>query len=238
MPRTSELLERILPFGTVGVEAEPADSEEPLWAEEMSLAVGARPARIRELAAGRSCARRALAMLGAPVTAVLADSRRVPSWPEGVVGSITHTEDFVAVVVGWQSQVSAIGIDAERVARVRPAVMPMVATPAELAWIASRVEPHRAIARALVFSAKEAIYKCQFPITRELLDFLDLAIEVEDPARGIGAFRGIPRSATAIRVLPPIAGRFVVTPGLDLVVALAVLDPSGHYAGLTANSGK
>src|SRR3712207_1286527 len=50
--------------------------------------------RRREFAAGRQCARRALAHLGFAGVPLPASADRAPCWPVGVCGSISHTELF------------------------------------------------------------------------------------------------------------------------------------------------
>jgi 4'-phosphopantetheinyl transferase EntD len=40
---------------------------------------------------------------------------RTPVWPDGVVGSITHTGDFAAAAVAWAADIAGLGIDSEQV---------------------------------------------------------------------------------------------------------------------------
>ncbi len=108
------------------------------------------------------------------------DGDRVPRWPAGVVGSITHTSAFCAAAVAWQADLRALGLDAEHAIETAQAdLVRLVATPAEAAWFAALSEDQRARGAALLFSAKEALYKCQFKLTRERLDFDDVELFVD-----------------------------------------------------------
>jgi 4'-phosphopantetheinyl transferase EntD len=73
----------------------------------------------------------------------------------------------------------------------------------------------------LVFCAKEAAYKALFPVTRQLLDFRDVEVEV-DPSRG--SFRATvrPRGLPA-GVGPVLDSRFIV---MDDLIATAVEVPA------------
>src|SRR5579859_734056 len=107
--------------------------------------------RAREFAAGRLCARRALAELGLeqPIPAA---SDRQPIWPQGIVGSITHTEGIAAAVVASRSRFAALGLDAERASRLKPELWPKICVEEEIAWLESIEGPERAAAAALIFA--------------------------------------------------------------------------------------
>jgi 4'-phosphopantetheinyl transferase EntD len=53
--------------------------------------------------------------------------------------------------------------------------------PDEIAWLEALPEPDQAKGGVLIFAAKEAFYKCQYPLTREWLGFHDVVmLPVED----------------------------------------------------------
>ena len=58
------------------------------------------PKRRREFTAGRTAARRACARLGVWAGALPVAADRTPVWPEGVVGSISHSDLSCAVLAG------------------------------------------------------------------------------------------------------------------------------------------
>jgi 4'-phosphopantetheinyl transferase EntD len=87
-------------------------------------------------------------------------------------------------VVARRSTCAGIGFDAEAWGRVRPALWRRIATRPELAWL--RAHPQDAGERwaTLLFSAKEAFYKAQFPVSGSSLGFQAAAFH----AVGEGAF--------------------------------------------------
>ncbi len=220
------LVAAVLGPPAIGVEAGPDDWQAALLPEEEPMVTRAIDRRRREVAAGRSCARRALTLLGAAPIALPADPDRVPRWPDDVVGTITHTRGFCAAAVAWKRDLRGLGLDAERaIAASRGEVMRLVATAAEARWLADLDEAQQALGSALIFSAKEALYKCQFPLTRQMLDFPDVELALE-PGQAVGmagqldaAFRPGTRAAD----LSPMTARYAI--GGDLVVTAALLAP-------------
>ena len=146
------------------------------------------PKRLREFSAGRLCARRALADLGITGHSLRQGRDRRPMWPAGVVGSITHTDDFCGAVVASKRRILAIGVDAESVGRVTPEIWPQICTPAEATWIQAHPRPARERAAALIFSAKETYYKCCSTISGAWIDFLDVELSLQDQLGGAGWF--------------------------------------------------
>ena len=133
--------------------------------------------RQREFLAGRWCAKQALQCLGAGSTHVAMAEDRAPIWPDGVVGSITHTGDFAAAAVAWAADVAALGIDSEQI--IDPAAARDVA---DICMVDEATLFKAAHGRSfcefctLVFSAKESVFKCLFPLTRKFLEFSDVRI--------------------------------------------------------------
>src|SRR5208282_5779110 len=86
----------LLPPGIVVVEMHSAGDTAALLPEEAAYLGRSVPKRAQEFAAGRVCARRALAELGVVDFPLRVGEDREPLWPEGTVGSITHTTGFCA----------------------------------------------------------------------------------------------------------------------------------------------
>jgi 4'-phosphopantetheinyl transferase EntD len=126
--------------------------------------------------------------LGVTDFSVLAGEKREPLWPEGIIGSITHTTGFAAAVVARRSEVEAVGIDCEIIASVDEELWERICTSTERARLAELPQAQAQRQAALIFAAKEAFYKCQFPVSREWVGFEDVAIDVS--AEG---FRIIPQ---------------------------------------------
>lgn len=191
---------------------EPGDPR-MLAPEEAAHVARAAPKRVAEFAASRACARSALAELGVPQFILLVGPDREPLWPPGVVGSITHVTGFCGVVAARIGTVRSLGLDAERRDAVHQRLWRQIATTEELVRLES-LNPDSATEFAtLIFSAKEAFYKCQFPLTREWLSFNDVSVSVERDT-----FEILPRRTLALEAIAPApwSGRFTRTDALVL----------------------
>lgn len=110
---------------------------------------------------------------------VIPDSQRMPVWPEGWTGSISHCKGICTVAVTRRHPILSIGIDLESRNRLKRTLWPKIASPDELRQIESyAVNASNSMddLMTLVFSIKEAIYKYQFPATGQWLGFLDVRL--------------------------------------------------------------
>jgi 4'-phosphopantetheinyl transferase EntD len=171
------MLNLILP---AGVESQECFDEAPggvLFPEEEQIIAHAVPARRRDYAAVRSCARACLQRLGYTPVPILPGAGGAPMWPAGIRGSMTHCAGYAAAAVAPVRQILAIGIDAEPDAPLPDGVINLVATPAEQDHLAGMQlasgTPHW---DRLLFSAKEAVYKAWFPLVGEWLDHQEAEI--------------------------------------------------------------
>jgi 4'-phosphopantetheinyl transferase EntD len=169
------------------VECEERFGEAPsgaLFPEEEKIIAQAVEQRQREYATVRSCARACLERLGYAPVAILPGDGGAPTWPAGVLGSMTHCAGYAAAAVGPLPQISAIGIDAEPDAPLPDDVLELVATAAERDRLAAtRPEPDGPNWDRLLFSAKEAVYKAWFPLVGEWLDHQEAEVSF-DPRDG------------------------------------------------------
>jgi len=182
--------------------------------------------RAQEFAAGRLCARKLLAEFGICEFPVEVGDARQPLWPDALVGSITHTAGFCAAVVAEKSRFAAIGLDSEVAGSVKTELWPSICTPGEILWLRSLPEAWRSGVATLIFSAKEAFYKCQYPLTREPLTFHDARVDPLAWRASGGSFTIQPtkRIVLADHAALPLQGRYVfheqfVTAGLSLSAA-------------------
>jgi 4'-phosphopantetheinyl transferase EntD len=155
---------------------DPREPSPPLFRDESEFVASAVEKRRLEFSRGRQCARAALRRLGVADAPLLSGSQREPLWPTGVVGSITHTTGLCLAAVAWQSSYLGVGIDIEPAAPLERAIAERIATEGELHALKSLAP---LLAARLIFSAKEAFYKCQFPLTRQFLGFFDVSIALE-----------------------------------------------------------
>lgn len=198
------LLAALFPAEVAAAETRQPGDPALLYPEEAEHVAKAIAKRAGEFAAGRLCARRVLQQLGVRDFPLRMGEDRRALWPEGVVGSITHTHGFYGVVAARTAQVRAIGIDAEIIGRVGRHLWPRICTPSETAWLEAQDEATQARLGALVFSAKEAFYKCQYELTRAWVGFHDVELDFAgcDPVSGHFSIR--PTVTLELeRLLPP-----------------------------------
>jgi 4'-phosphopantetheinyl transferase EntD len=169
----SSSLSRILPKQAFSFEMVGSHWGDLLEAEKMCLGTAAVEKRIREFAAGRHCARKALALLGVPEGPILRGRDREPLWPAGIVGSITHCDGYCASAVAKNADLAALGIDAEKNEPLPSGVESLVATEEETIQF-RQAGSHGIHWDKLVFSAKESFFKAWFPVTRKWLEFKDV----------------------------------------------------------------
>jgi len=179
--RISSELRALFPPGVVVAETRTPGQRSGLLPDEAAdLGVNAVAKRVQEFAAGRLCARRALAEFGIVDFPIRVGAKRDPLWPEGYVGSITHTDGRCAAVVGERSGFLGLGLDVEQTGRVSSSLQSRICVASELEWLAGLSTAEAGAAATLVFAAKEAFYKAQFPIVGEWLYFEHAAIEFPD----------------------------------------------------------
>jgi enterobactin synthetase component D len=131
--------------------------------------------RKKEYLAGRYCAVKAAEQLGVQLSALPSAPTREPIWPDGLVGSITHSKRMAIGCVSTSKVISSLGIDAEEL--IQPSVSleveTIIATDSELALL-KRYELPMGI--TLLFSAKEALYKALYPRVRTFIDFKEVTL--------------------------------------------------------------
>ncbi len=216
----SELMRAVLPDLAELVYAEayddppdlaPLPEEEPLVAKSVAK-------RRNEFVTVRHCARVALGQLGFPPVPILKGDKGQPCWPDGVVGSLTHTQGYRGAVVGRSSAVRSVGIDAEPHGVLPDGVLNAISLPVERHEICAL--PGGLNWDRILFCAKEATYKAWFPLTERWLGFEDAHITFDVDASGVtGTFVSRILIDPAARSGPPLnelAGRWSVGGGLVL----------------------
>lgn len=146
-----------------------------LTGEELPYVSQAVPKRVREFTAGRHIARRALRHINVAASSIPVAKNRCPVWPDGIVGSISHTDDIVGVALARAQDYVSVGFDIEAGQAVKPELCDMVLTDDERCHIDLNAEPELA---TLIFSCKESVYKAVYPLIGEFLEFQDLEISI------------------------------------------------------------
>lgn len=218
---TRDALRQLVP----SVVATAARREDDPWLrldprEELYIA-SAVPERRAEFRTVRECAKDALAQLGASRPCQIPGLHGEPSWPDGVVGSMTHCRRYRAAAVALNTRVAALGIDAEPHEALPPGLISDIAIPRErkeLARLSGRY-PEVQWSR-LLFSAKESVYKAWFPIQRSWLGFEDVEVRFVRGRKFIATFLGDPL-VLAHTVFTTMVGEWAVDRG-TLVTAVCV----------------
>ena len=181
----------------------------PTELDEMPRAVDSRR---REYVAGRVAAHRAMEKLGLSARPVLSNRSRAPSWPRGLVGSLSHNKTTCIAVVARASQVKSLGVDVEDDSPLGADLVATICTLEERAWLATQSEDDRGRLAKLIFCAKEAVYKCQFPVSHKVLDFDAVLVT---PDVDTGQFEATFLAGTGpFRVGDRLNGRFALAGGL------------------------
>ena len=173
------MLKQLLPDDVALVVAEESDYAAEVMPAEQRYIARAVLKRQREFKAGRSCARRALAVLGQPSEFAIAKGEMGrPMWPEGIVGSITHTHGYCAAALALSAKYLGIGVDVEENTPLDEALLTMICTARELQWLEQ--EPRSKLDWGKkIFSMKESVYKALYPVYGEFLDFSDVYLTVD-----------------------------------------------------------
>lgn len=197
--------------------ADPHQAQQPIWAEEARFVAQAVAKRQAEFAAGRNAARAAMRKLGGRNVAIPAGPARAPQWPIGWHGSITHNDRWCLAAVTRGA--AHLGVDIEAATPLNPDLLSTICSPEERARIAGS---DQAMQAKVIFSAKEAAYKAQFPLTGVLFGFDHLDIVI---APDSGQFQArFVRPAGQFAAGDRLQGRFALVQGH--IVTAVTIDPA------------
>lgn len=128
----------------------------------------AAPRRRAEWLAGRHCASEALRLLTGQGACPGMASDRSPLWPDGTLGSISHSGDLAIAITARAGSCLGIGIDIERIMDGQAAIeiASEALTPREGRYLAN--DPFSV---TLAFSAKESLFKALHPLLRRPMSF-------------------------------------------------------------------
>lgn len=173
------LLEGLLPAEVPVAGATIGDHLAALTAEERTFVETAVPKRQHEFSTGRVLARSILSRLGHPGFPLLRADDRIPLWPEGIVGSISHAGHVCLAAAAPTRVTAGIGLDLEPDEPVEADIERVVCRDGEHDWVAAAGESERGRRRRIVFSVKEAVYKAFYPTTRTFWSFQDVRVEID-----------------------------------------------------------
>lgn len=185
----------------------PKEPPSGLWPVEAVAMTRAIPKRRAEFAAGRRAARAAMDALDLPAAAIPQGPDRAPQWPAGLIGSIAHCDTLCIAVVAQIGTYRSIGIDIEPATALDADLNAIVCSPAERDWMAKQPDP--GLAAKIVFGAKEAVYKAQYPLTGAVIGFQEVTL----------VFTGEQFTAQTGLNIPQLTGAIAIHRGLILSYA-------------------
>jgi 4'-phosphopantetheinyl transferase EntD len=191
---TRTLISRLFDEQVIALEANPSElgPRADVFDEERAAVARAVEKRRLEYFATRHLAHQAFAALGVPVVPLLNNADRSPCWPAGVVGSLTHTAGWCGVAVTRAGgECIGLGVDAERVYDMNIEVARRVLTKHEFDALAGWALGELQERATLIFSAKEAVYKCLFPLVKRYIGFDEVEISVARVSAGEFQFRAV-----------------------------------------------
>lgn len=155
-----------------------SDSRQFLHQQEIELADKISSLKRRNhFLSGRRCAQQLISPFLKETAPILKNKDRSPQWPDGIKGSITHDNDLAAaLILHPDSPFKGVGIDIEDLTRkLSPAVSKHILTDWELSQWNKNKEGISQETR-IIFSIKEAIFKCFHPLNKIYLGFHDAIV--------------------------------------------------------------
>lgn len=205
-------LATLLPDGAAVAGGRIVDGNGQLFDVEEAAIVRAVDKRQAEFRAGRTYARAALRTMGQSGQPMPPTADRYPQWPDGFIGSISHSDTICAAIVAQRLDYWGLGLDIEPTTRLDSDLYHLIGRPEERSLLSEPVEyPSGTVDRGkLVFAAKEAVFKAYYPGAGYFLDFQDASISFGETGTFTAVLvENVPSAATG-RTLH---GRWVLADG-------------------------
>lgn len=146
--------------------------------------------RFAERSAGRLCAEKAMFRLcQRPMR--LEEYEKYPRWPQGLTGSITHSNGFARALVTQSDGYRSVGIDSERCISARRAQI--LSSRILSKWEQASWQEFSDLKfedfLVMAFSMKESVFKTLNPVTGQYFGFHAAEIFGSEPASGLCRIR-------------------------------------------------
>jgi len=151
-----------------------------LSVREAAALCGMAAKRRREFATARALARAGLERyFGIHDFDLLNAEDRSPIWPDGIAGSISHSSSraWVALV---QAGYGSVGIDGEDRDELKRELWHLTLRDEEQAYLDTLDASIRGRRALILFCAKEALYKAQYPLSGTYMGYHSLRVELEE----------------------------------------------------------
>jgi 4'-phosphopantetheinyl transferase EntD len=172
--------------------------DEAAFSDPGGVETAANLPRRRASGAARIVARRLLQELGGDARAPLRRaSSGAPCWPEGVVGSLAHDDEFAVAAVALRRDVARLGVDIE------PAEpLPLDLVDRVLSVGEKRLTKNDRVTSRLIFSSKEAVYKALNALEGSPLEYDDIEIRLAEAT-------AVLRDGRSLRLMAQVGARLV-----------------------------
>ena len=172
--------------------------DEAALADPGSVETASNLPRRRASGAARIVARRLLGELGADASASLRRSASgAPCWPEGVVGSLAHDDEFAVAAVAFRANIARLGVDIEPAEPLPSDLVDRVLSVGE-----KQLTKNDRVMSRLIFSSKEAVYKALNALDGSPLEYDDIEIR-------LGEATAILRDGRSLRLIAQFGERLV-----------------------------
>lgn len=141
------------------------ECEKQLTIDEHASLAGCVPSVRRQAAAARMAARTLLDEAGHPDWSLPRRQGNPPTWPRGLVGSLSHCRNLAVAALTTRRTWLGIGIDVEPAEPLEEELLDTIASPEELSETG-----HDPMAVRILFSLKEAVYKAVHPMDQRFLE--------------------------------------------------------------------
>lgn len=143
--------------------------------ERPSYLENASEKRLNEFFAGRILAQAILQQHFNCSMYISSTQLKLPQWPNGFIGSISHSNEQAIVAISSQSEY--FGIDIERIVETSFAEesSALILTPFEQRLWQAEISHYLNFREylTLIFSLKESLYKAVYPVAQNYIDFLE-----------------------------------------------------------------
>lgn len=208
----------LLPTTVAVAEMDPRMDCIGLHPDEAPAMITMAPARRREYTAGRIAAHEAMGQVSTTQEPVIRGQDRSPIWPAGIVGSISHSKKHSIAAVASADDVQSLGVVLEPDVELEPYMYREVCSPEEMKWLEQQPFDRRGNLAKLIFCAKGCTYKCQLPLTRRLLWYNSLQIQIDQSTTSFSAT--FSQSAGTFCSGDRLTGRFFVGQGVILTTLI------------------
>ena len=141
--------------------------------------------RQAQFLAGRIAAKNALSFMNLIDQSVAIGKHREPIWSKGIVGSISHSNNFsIAAVLNKTNMIKGLGIDIQEVIkqkekeRIQDIIL---SSQDQLLFHKIKKNVPENYLLTLIFSAKESFFKAVFPEVKKYFNFNEVSVQSVSP---------------------------------------------------------